>query len=141
MSNSRQPGDGSSAMHVPKYQPSEASMTARSELVAATLVFLVGAAGHATAAPALDGAWTYSECDALFVHRGKSASFKKPVDLFAPAFIVSGSRLRTPMASCSIVGTKRVNDRHILKLTCATSIAATDVTAILAPQPDGSMKR
>jgi hypothetical protein len=117
------------------------SLFSRTKLVPATLALLLGPVGHAGAAPGLDGAWTYSQCEALFVHRGKTASFKKPVDLFAPAFIVSGSRLRTPMASCSIVGTKRVNDRHVLKLACSTSIAVSDVTAILAPQPDGSMKR
>ena len=117
------------------------SHSLRTNLVAATLMLVLGAGGRADAAPGLDGAWTYSECDALFVHRGKSASFKKPVDLFAAAFIVAGNRLRTPMASCSIVGTKRVNDRHILKLSCATSVAVSDVTAILAPQSDGTLKR
>jgi len=116
------------------------SHPSKTKLVVITLLLVAGM-GHAIAAPGLQGAWTYSECDALFVHRGKSSSFKKPVDLFAPAFIVSGSRLRTPMASCSILGSKRVNDRHILKLSCATSIAVNHVTAILAPQPDGSMKR
>jgi hypothetical protein len=117
------------------------SYVLRTKLVAATLMFVLAAGGHAGAAPGLEGAWTYSECEALFVHRGKSVSFKRPVDLFAAAFIVSGNRLRTPMASCSIVGTKRVNDRHILKLSCATSVAVSDVTAILAPQSDGTLKR
>jgi len=109
-------------------------------LVGATLM-AVGVASGAHAASVPQGAWTYGPCDTLFTHRGNVASFKKPVDLFAPAFIVTGSRLRTPMASCNIARTKRVNDRLILNLSCATSIAVSSVTVILAPQPDGTMKR
>ena len=33
---------------------------------------------------------------------GKGVSFRKPVDIFVPVFIVAGNRVRTPMASCRI---------------------------------------
>src|SRR5215203_4820816 len=45
---------------------------------------------------AYQGAWLQRgpECAEIYSSAGKGASFKKPVDIFAPAFIVSGSRLR-----------------------------------------------
>ena len=42
------------------------------------------------------------DCVDVYASAGKAASFKKPVDIFAPAFLISGKRLRTPMATCHI---------------------------------------
>src|SRR3954466_14662883 len=45
------------------------------------------------------GAWLAggaADCAEVYSSAGKGASFKKPVDIFAPAFIVAGNRLRTP---------------------------------------------
>jgi hypothetical protein len=103
---------------------------------------IAGATAASAADAALDGAWSYGgTCEETFAQQGRVVSFKKPVDLFAPAFIISGARLRTPMASCGIKSTRRVGDRRILKLSCATSIAHSDVTAILAPGPEGTLRR
>jgi hypothetical protein len=115
----------------------------RAILLSALVACLVGQVPTGSeAAPALDGAYTYgASCEEVFVHRGKAASFKKPVDLFAPGFIISGTRLRTPMASCRIGGRKSAGARQTLKLSCATSIAESDVTAYLEPTSDGKLKR
>jgi hypothetical protein len=50
------------------------------------------------------GAWLAggSGCAEVYSSDGKGISFKRPVDIFAPAFIVSGNRLKTPQASCRI---------------------------------------
>jgi len=94
------------------------------------------------ASPGLDGAYTYgASCEETFVHRGSTASFKKPVDPFAPSFIIAGNRLRTPLASCRIGSRKSVASRRVLKLSCATAIAETDVTALLESTSDGKLKR
>jgi hypothetical protein len=93
--------------------------------------------------PALAGAWAQdrAECEALFSHSGKTISFKTPINAFDQAFIISGRQIRTPKASCRIRRVKKSGDRRILALTCATSVAVDEVPAILAPLPDGTLRR
>src|SRR4029450_7177969 len=55
-----------------------------------------------------------ADCAEFYSSAGKGTSFKKPVDIFAPAFIVSGNRLRTPMASCRIKSVRPSGDRQRL---------------------------
>ncbi|MGA0596106.1 hypothetical protein [Enterovirga sp. CN4-39] len=55
---------------------------------------------------------------------------------FAPAFIISGSRLRTPSATCRIKGVKQSGDRESLLLDCATSVAVSDVAVLMSPSGD-----
>jgi hypothetical protein len=92
---------------------------------------------------ALTGAWVQqgTQCEQVFSRSGKALAFKKPVNAFAPAFIISGNRVRTPQASCRIKAVKPVGDRRILTLACATSVAVDDATAILAPSADGALHR
>ena len=99
--------------------------------------------GAAAAERALTGAWIQggSQCEEVFTRTGKSVSFKKPVNAFAPAFIISGSQIRTPLASCRIKGAKRSGDRRILALACATSVAVDEVPATLEPSADGTLRR
>jgi len=92
---------------------------------------------------ALTGAWVQqgTQCEQVFSRTGKALTFKKPVNLFAPAFIISGNRLRTPQASCRIKAVKPVEDRRIVTLACATSVAVDDATLILASSADGTLHR
>jgi hypothetical protein len=85
------------------------------------------------------GAWLQQSlsCDEVFAPAGKGVSFRKPVNIFAPAFIISGNRLRTPQASCRIKSVKPAGDRQVLTLGCATSVSVSDTTALMAPTPDG----
>ncbi len=89
------------------------------------------------------GAWLDPglSCEDVYAATGKSPSFKKPVDIFAPAFIISGKTLRTPMASCRIRSVKSADDRQVIALNCANSVAANDVAVFMAAAPDGSLKR
>jgi hypothetical protein len=90
----------------------------------------------------LVGAWAQDgNCDEVFSRSGKAVSFKKPVNVFAPAFIITGNRLRTPTASCTIKGVKPAGDRRVLSLQCATAIAVDDVKAIVGTSADGGLVR
>lgn len=92
---------------------------------------------------AYQGAWLSggADCAEVYASAGKGTSFKKPVDIFAPAFIISGSRLRTPQASCRIKSTRPNGDRQLLVLDCANAVSGSEVRVLMAPQPDGSLKR
>lgn len=91
----------------------------------------------------LQGAWLSGseDCAEIFATGGKGPSFKKPVDIFAPAFIVAGNRLRTPQASCRIKAVKPDGDRQRLALDCANAVAGNQVGVLLSVQSDGSLRR
>jgi hypothetical protein len=113
-------------------------------VVAAALA--IGGAGMSTAEAAeagLEGAWLQegTECADVFARTGKATSFKKPVNIFAPAFIISGNQVRTPQASCRIRSVKPAGERRILVLSCATPVSVDQTRAILAPAENGSLRR
>jgi hypothetical protein len=92
---------------------------------------------------AYQGAWLAggADCAEVYSSGGTGTSFKKPVDIFAPAFIISGSRLRTPQASCRIGSVRPSGDRQLLVLACANAVAGNEVRVLMAPQTDGSLRR
>jgi len=92
---------------------------------------------------AYQGAWLQRgpECAEIYSSAGKGTSFKKPVDIFAPAFIISGNRLRTPQASCRIKSVKPTGDRQLLVLDCANAVAGNEVRVLLAPDSGGALRR
>ncbi len=89
------------------------------------------------------GSWVLDgrDCADVFSSGGKGATFKKPVDIFAPAFVISGKRLRTPMASCQVKSSRPGKDRQIFVLDCANSVASNEVRVQLATSPNGTLKR
>ena len=110
------------------------------------LAVAVAASGARAAEAGLSGyqgAWLSggADCAEVFSSAGKGTSFKKPVDIFAPAFIIAGNRLRTPQATCRIKSTRPAGDRQLLVLDCANAVAGNEVRVLMAPQPDGSLKR
>ncbi|WP_331254767.1 hypothetical protein [Methylobacterium currus] len=104
-------------------------------------------AGAAPAAPAglsgYQGAWVLAgrDCAEVYSAAGRGLSFRKPVDLFAPAFIISGQRIRTPMASCRVRSIRTVDGRDHLDLDCANAVASNDVRVIMTPAKDGTLTR
>jgi hypothetical protein len=88
------------------------------------------------------GAWLTdsSRCTEVFSSTGKGASFKKPVDIFAPAFIISGNRLRTPMASCGIRSVKPTGDRQTLVLNCTNAVAGHQVSVLMKSEGDAIIR-
>lgn len=89
------------------------------------------------------GAWLEDgiPCASAFVATSKAIGFKRPASVFIPAFIISGQRLSTPMASCRIANVTPNGDRQILRLSCTTSISNDTAHAFLAPAPDGGIYR
>jgi hypothetical protein len=93
---------------------------------------------------AVEGAWLDQnlDCSAVYVATKKGGwKFKQPVDLFAPAFIISGKRLTTPQASCSLTSKSKVNDRTVLQLSCANSVSISPVKVQMSRAPDGTLVR
>ena len=82
-----------------------------------------------------------ADCAEVYSSAGKGTSFKRPIDIFVPAFIISGNRLRTPQASCRIKSVRAAGDRQRLTLDCANAVAGNEVRVLMATQPDGSLKR
>ncbi|MBB5764703.1 hypothetical protein HNR01_004347 [Methylorubrum rhodesianum] len=119
------------------------------QFVGATMIGFISLAG-VTPARAVDsslsgyqGAWVLDgrDCADVFSSGGKVKAFKKPVDIFAPAFVISGKRLRTPMASCQIKSTQPNKDRHVFLLDCTNSVASNEVRVVMAISPDRGLKR
>lgn len=106
------------------------------------------AAGSAAAAETglaqLQGAWLEQSatCEATFSKGPKGAvAFRKPVNIFAPAFIVSGNRLRTTQSSCQIKAIQPAGHRKRLILDCATSIAVSEFRALISFTEAGELRR
>src|SRR4051794_32408148 len=105
-------------------------------------VFSAAAMAQDGLAP-FQGAWLSGGegCAEVYASAGKGMAFKKPVDIFAPAFIISGRRLRTPLASCRIKSLRPSGTRQLMVLDCANAVAAEVVQARVSTQPDGTLKR
>jgi hypothetical protein len=101
-----------------------------------TLAAEVGLSGY-------QGAWLLEgrDCAEVYASAGTGTSFKKPIDIFAPAFMVSGNRLRTPMASCRIKSVRPSGDRQRLVLDCANAVAGQEVRVLMATSPNGTLRR
>jgi hypothetical protein len=117
-------------------------LVARLYVCAAGWIGATGALAAGSGFSAFSGAWLMQGTDCADVFSSaKGPSFKKPVDMFAPAFIVSGNRLRTPQATCVIRSIKPNGDREALVLKCANSVAEMDVRVLLKVLPDGTLRR
>ncbi|WP_069881202.1 hypothetical protein [Bosea sp. BIWAKO-01] len=111
-------------------------------LVAATVLVSHGSAAEGRFA-AYQGAWLAdgSACEDVFTSSRSGTVFKSPPDLFVAAFIFSGDRIRTPVATCKIRSVKQVGDRDILSLGCVNSVSTAQTTAIMGKGADGRLKR
>lgn len=94
-------------------------------------------AGH------LQGAWLEEgwSCASVFVATLNGVAFKRPANAFAPAFIVSGKRLSTPLATCRLVGVVPKGERQILRLSCVTAVTADTARAIFSVASDANVYR
>lgn len=111
-------------------------------LVAATALVSHGSAAEGRFA-AYQGAWLAdgTACEEIFSPGRNGMTFKSPPDLFVSAFIISGDRIRTSAATCTIKSVKRVGDRDFLSLGCVNPVSTSQVSAIMAKEPDGRLKR
>jgi hypothetical protein len=106
---------------------------------------LAGPSGSAeTGLSSYQGAWLMqgSSCDDVYTTGSKGTTFRQPIDIFAPAFIVSGQRLRTPAATCRIKSIRSASEgRHVLNLECANTVSTSGVKVLVSLSSDGSLKR
>ncbi|MBS7696492.1 MULTISPECIES: hypothetical protein [unclassified Chelatococcus] len=91
----------------------------------------------------MQGAWLAkgADCADVYQKSGKGTSFRKPVDLFAPAFMIVGNRLTTPGATCRIKSAKPSGNLQQLVLDCVNAIGSNDVRVLVSSQSDGSLNR
>lgn len=91
----------------------------------------------------LQGAWLEegSSCASVFVATPNVIAFKRPASAFVPAFIVSGKRLSTPLATCRLVGITAGGERQILRLNCATAVSTDSARAVFSMASDGKLYR
>ena len=91
----------------------------------------------------LQGAWISGSaaCESVFTGAKTGPRFKKPVDVFAAAFIVSGKKLSTPGASCRIGSIKSDGELTRAKLMCTNQIANQGVEALFSLDADGKLRR
>lgn len=84
------------------------------------------------------GAWSQSgsDCKIIFQYKGTSVSFRKPIDEFRTAFIITSKRITLPTGQCTINGSKADADGHSLSMTCSNTISFFDRHARL--QLDGN---
>ena len=108
---------------------------------------LAGASGLALAAPpqlsGLQGAWLQqsTNCSEIYTSSGKGFSFREGTNEFAPAFIVSGSRLKTPVNSCRIERIVPTGSRWMMKLHCTGSVSTMVANVQFSLTPDGALLR
>jgi len=96
-----------------------------------SLLVSLGCASPDASAEAADlaGAWTTdaSVCSKVFVKSGASVSFAKDAELSGSGFIIEGSQIRGPSATCRIKATKEDGDSTHMIAACATDIMLSDV--------------
>jgi hypothetical protein len=85
--------------------------------------------GAPAGAADLAGAWTTdaSVCSKVFVKSGARVSFGKEAELSGGGFIIEGSQIRGPAATCRIKTRKEDGDSTHMIAACATDIMLSDV--------------
>jgi len=118
-------------------------MARRTGLLLLTIAAIAPVHGALSQTSDFQGAWLEDgiPCSTAYAVTPKGIGFKRPASVFIPAFIISGKRLSTPMATCRIANVRPNGNRQILSLRCTTSISDDTAHAFLAPAPDGGLNR
>ena len=79
------------------------------------------------------GAWTQSasDCKTVFERQGGEIRYRKPIDEFRTAFIITSSRITTPTGRCSITSAKEDKNASTISMNCNNSIGYYDRQARL----------
>jgi hypothetical protein len=67
-----------------------------------------------------------------FAFSGSKPAFKRPADAFVPAFIVSGDKLTTPLASCRIRKMEETEKGTRVTMACANALSSAPVVTRFA---------
>ncbi len=117
------------------------NMSARTLILGGLL--LVAAAQDPAHAQSVAGAYVASgtECKDTFSKNKSGIGFAKGVDIFAPAILIKGKKLYTPLAACSLKKASVNGDVHKLDLECASSISYASVAVYFRRGENGSLIR
>jgi hypothetical protein len=93
----------------------------------ALVVLWCGAAGAVELDGRLHGAWATSkaDCEKLFIRNGGGLAFRRPVDEFAQAAIITPGQVVLPNQTCQVTSQKRQNGLTTLDFSCKDSISYT----------------
>lgn len=93
-------------------------------LLGIALVVASVAAARADAIEALQGAWVMerSDCSGVFEQKGGNIAFKDRTYANDSGFIVSGSKVKGPIAGCTISQVDQENDRFSALLSCSDAL-------------------
>ncbi|MDU0340241.1 hypothetical protein [Bosea rubneri] len=94
-------------------------------------------------ASAFQGAWLEEggACSGVFIQKGAAIAFRRPAAAFAPAFIIAGQRLATPLATCRIVRMTAQGARQMLNLSCTTTVSSDSARVVFALAESGTLNR
>ena len=102
-----------------------------SRLTAQAVGALVGCALFALPSYAIDltGLWATQDapCDKMFVKEGNEFSLRRDADLYGGGFIIEGSRIKAPTATCTIKSRSEEADIVHLFAACSTEIMFSNV--------------
>jgi hypothetical protein len=89
------------------------------------------------------GGWVTGsdDCSDIFTSRAGRLSYRKPINAFAPAILVTPRQIATPTTRCTVLGVAQVDDRTQVRLSCATPVAVDTTQALFRLEPDGTLKR
>jgi hypothetical protein len=112
-------------------------------LLSVLALTLIPSIQEARSQASLQGAWLEegTPCSEVFIATRRGVAFRRPASAFAPAFIVSGKQLSTPLATCRLAGRSTRAERQVLRLSCTTAVATDTARAIFSPATDGGMYR
>lgn len=82
-----------------------------------------------------------TRCEDVFTRSKSGMVFKRNVDAFAPAFIVSGKTLRTPVATCRLQKSTAKGDLRELQFECASPISYVPVKVYFRKGENDSLIR
>ena len=82
-----------------------------------------------------------TRCEDVFVRSKNGLAFSPGVDIFAPAFIVRGKRLSTPVAKCQLRRSTTKGEVRELEFECVNPISYAPVKVWFRKGEDGSLIR
>jgi hypothetical protein len=116
-------------------------MDMRGKLVIGSLLACLMLRGEALAQTAEGYVASGTECADVFVKAKDGVKFAPRVDAFAPAFIVKGKVLSTPVATCRLQRSSTKGDVREFTFECANSISYAPVTIFFRRGDNGSLIR
>ena len=116
-------------------------MSMRGKVLVGSVLAVAVFSGHALAQTAEGYAASGTECKDVFVKTKDGVKFSPRADPFAPAFIVKGKALSTPVATCRLQRSSAKGDVREFHFECKNAISFAPVTVFFRRGDNGSLIR